>query len=319
MSGHGFTSAFAYDLDRYLAFKESMGFHGQSRIWYLRDFDKYCSDRGLECFDRHTVEGWVIAKRSHQTIPHWSWISYIRDFGRWVRINGNENAYVLSEQWKAGFIHTQPYLLTREEVTLFFQAAARLEVASPWKWQAVAFFALMHSCGLRTCEARQLTINDVDLAGGFIDVQWSKTNRSRRLPITGQISGILDDCDQASRNAFGKERAAFFVSGAGTPVTPAAVGVAFNRIWDLAGLSRAAQGKRPRPYDFRHHFAYTNIERWMAEGIDVNSMLPYLARYMGHASLDSPYYYIHTSPDFMNAYAGIAREGQCLLPEVGFE
>ena len=47
-------------------------------------------------------------------------------------------------------------------------------------------------------------------------------------------------------------------------------------------------------------------------------MLPYLAREMGPASLQSTYYYIHTSPDFMNGYADIVREGQGILPEVGF-
>jgi len=39
MSGRGFTSVFAADLDAYLAFKQSMGFSGNSRIWYLRSFD----------------------------------------------------------------------------------------------------------------------------------------------------------------------------------------------------------------------------------------------------------------------------------------
>jgi hypothetical protein len=35
MSAHGFASAFAAELDAYLAFKEKMGFYGASRIWYL--------------------------------------------------------------------------------------------------------------------------------------------------------------------------------------------------------------------------------------------------------------------------------------------
>ncbi len=50
----------------------------------------------------------------------------------------------------------------------------------------------------------------------------------------------------------------------------------------------------------------------------MNAMLPYLSRYMGHASFDSTYYYIHTSPDFLDAYDGITRASQDLLPEVGF-
>jgi integrase len=85
-------------------------------------------------------------------------------------------------------------------------------------------------------------------------------------------------------------------------------------------LARLAGGQQPRPYDFRHHFAYANVERWMAQGKDVTAMLPYLARYMGHATVDSSYYYIHTSPDFMDSYADIAdNKALSVLPEVGFE
>jgi hypothetical protein len=57
----------------------------------------------------------------------------------------------------------------------------------------------------------------------------------------------------------------------------------------------------------------------MARGKGVTAMLPYLARYMGHASIESSYYYIHTSPDFMHAYADITAASQSLLPQVGFE
>lgn len=43
-------------------------------------------------------------------------------------------------------------------------------------------------------------------------------------------------------------------------------------------------------------------------------MLPYLARYMGHATVDSSYYYIHTSPAFMGSYAHITDKAQS-VPE----
>jgi hypothetical protein len=48
-------------------------------------------------------------------------------------------------------------------------------------------------------------------------------------------------------------------------------------------------------------------------------MLPYLSTYMGHATVESTHYYIHTSPDFMEAYAHITAQGPSPLPEVGFE
>lgn len=319
MNGTRFTSVFAPDLESFLAFKESMGFSGESRLWHLKNFDRYCTDHGLQNLDRSTVEGWVVSRLSGRPDPCRTWMSYVRDFGRWARINGNENAYVLSDQWKSKRIRIQPYLLSHEEVSRFFDAAARLESISPWKWQGLAFFALMHSAGLRTCEVLRLAVNDVNLAERFIDVHWSKGNRSRRLPIADQIVGILADCDRALEQTLGKKRAAFFASSTGGPVTGSMAASMFHKIWDQAGLPHPIGGKQPRPYDFRHHYAYANIERWMSEGTDVNAMLPYLSRYMGHGSLDSTYYYIHTSPDFMGGYADIVREGQGILPEVGFE
>jgi integrase len=317
MSGRGFTSAFAAELDAYLAFKESMGFCGDSRIWYLRRFDAWCSEQGRTVFDKGTVEGWVSAQLGRSS-RYRSWMSYIRDFGRWLQATGASDAYVLSDRWKAPFVPPRPYLLSAREVELFFRAAAALQAQSPWRWQAVAFFTLMHSCGLRTGETRALQAGHVDLGDGHIDIVWSKGNRSRRLPLTGQVVQVLDACDRTSRARFASRRT-FFVSAAGNQVTAAAAGKVFGRIWDQAGLARPIGGQQPRPYDFRHHFAYASIERWMRQGKDVAAMLPYLSRYMGHATFDSTYYYVHTSPDFMDAYAQITSKGQSVLPEVGFE
>jgi integrase len=295
-----------------------MGFHGSSRIWYLQKFDAYCAEHDRRVFDRDTVEGWVTCQLTRSG-RYRSWMSYIRDFGRWLQAHANTNAYVLSDHWKAPFVPAHPYLLARHEIELFFTAAARLDAQSPWQWQAVAFFTLMHSCGIRTGEARVLLTEHVDLHHGYIDVVWSKGNRSRRLPVSDDVAGVLATCDDTSRARFGPSRQTFFASSAGRPVTAAAVGVMFNRIWDQAGLPRPTGGMRPRPYDFRHHFAYANVERWMAGGIDVTAMLPYLSTYMGHATVESTYYYIHTSPGFMNAYAHITRGGSSVLPEAGFE
>ena len=40
---------------------------------------------------------------------------------------------------------------------------------------------------------------------------------------------------------------------------------------------------------------------------------------MGHASIESTFYYIHTSPEFLHAYADLTTVSQSLLPEVGFD
>lgn len=317
MTGPRFGSVFAADLEAYLSFKQKMGSYGTSRIWYLRQFDTYCVKHSRTVCDRDTVEGWVTAQIARSG-RYRSWMSYIRDFGRWLHAHGNPDAYVLSDQWKAQFIPAQPYLLTAEEIQRFFVAAAGLETPSPWRWQAVAFFTVMHSCGIRTGEARSLLTSQVDLHAGHLDIVNAKGGRSRRLPITAPVSAVLAACHHISRRQLPGRRT-FFLSSTGNQVSAATVGVVFNRIWDQARLPRPAGGQQPHPYAFRHHFAYANIERWKAQGRDVAAMLPYLSRYMGHAGFESTFYYVHASPDFLHAYADLtAARAATVLPKAGF-
>lgn len=320
MSGYPYASAFAEDIEAFIAFKASAGIKSKSRAWTLYDFDRWCAEHGALEFDRQTVEGWVKERRAKTSPSHLSWMSHIRELGRFVRANGHPDAYVLSGEFKSKMVRVAPYLLTQAEVDAFFGAAAEFDNGTPWAWQAACFFGLMHSCGLRTCEARRLRAEDVDLGSPSIDIMWSKGNRSRRLAITDEVADMLARCDAETTSRFGADRGPFFVTSTGNGVHPSAIGPVFRRIWRAAGLPESKDGRRPRPYCFRHRFAYANLERWRAEGEDASAMLPYLARYMGHATFDSTYYYVHTSPDFMDDYAEVVAEVDALaLPGVGFD
>lgn len=320
MRAYDYSSAFAADIEAFLAFKRGVGIESGSRNWTLYDFDRWCVDNGAAEFDRACVESYVKQRRARTSPDHLTWMSHIRELGRFMRASGREDAYVLSDEFSAKMVRVAPYLLTQSEVDAFFEAAVEFDNGTPWAWQATCFFGLMHACGLRTCEARRLRVCDVDLGAPSLDIIWSKGNRSRRLAITGEVAGMLKRCDAETSALFGQGRRSFFVNGSGNPADPATVGVVFRRIWRAAGLPESKGGKSPRPYCFRHRFAYANLERWRKEGVDVAEMLPYLARYMGHSTFDSTYYYVHTSPDFMEEYAAVVAESDAsVLPEVGFD
>jgi integrase/recombinase XerD len=70
-----------------------------------------------------------------------------------------------------------------------------------------------------------------------------------------------------------------------------------------AFITPAECNPKPRTYDFGLHSAFANINRWVENGINVNGMLPYLMNYMGHASIESTFYYIHLIPEFFGIYS----------------
>ena len=241
---HGFVGPLAGELEEYIRFKASMGRHGATRVQVLRSFDRHCLEHGAVRLERGVVERWIAHRIDANPGGCRSWFSYIRDFGRWMRLAHDPDAYVLSDQWKAGSPRPTPYLLTDREAALFLRAAGTLESPSPWAWQSRAFFMLMACCGLRTREVRRLAVGHVDHKARSIDVVDSKAGRSRRLPVGDEVAAELLECDQRSRERFGDDRPAFFVASTGNPVSPGMPGVVFRRVWTRAGLEWPQAGKR---------------------------------------------------------------------------
>lgn len=239
-------------------FKTSMGAYGTSRTWYLKQFDTYCLEHHLDTVDKECVEGWV-AEWLARGGTYRSWMSYIRDFGRWMRTHHDPGTYVLSEQWKASYVPARPYLLSAAEIEAFFTAARSLDCGSPWRWQARVFFTLMHSCGLGTGEARNLRPEHLNLPARCIDVVATRIGQARRLPITDDIVTILAACQHTSRVQRGTETKYVFFTSTGQQVGLTSIGVISNRIWNAAELARPGNSPQPRPYEFRHHFAYANL------------------------------------------------------------
>ena len=70
-----------------------------------------------------------------------------------------------------------------------------------------------------------------------------------------------------------------------------------------AGI-RTSQGRAPSIHDLRFTFAAQALLRWYRAGVDVQTRLPALATYLGHASVVSTQYYL----TFLAATAEAASE-----------
>ena len=179
------------------------------------------------------------------------------------------------------------------------------------------FFRVLYCCGLRTGETRTLKVEDADLKDGRIRILHSKGEKSRSLPLPQDLLALLRGYDARVSQIY-PHRVYFFPTTRAECYLRSSIGTVFNRIWNAAGLVHTP-GPRPRAYDFRHHFAFANLNRWITSGIDVNSMLPYLSRYMGHSCLESTDYYLHLVPEFFHTFSEKVKSTESLLPELDYE
>ena len=72
----------------------------------------------------------------------------------------------------------------------------------------------------------------------------------------------------------------------------------FQKCWREANPELdASLLPKVRPYDLRHRFASAVLQKWIDEGENIYSKLPYLRAYMGHEEFRDTLYYVHILPD----------------------
>jgi integrase len=179
------------------------------------------------------------------------------------------------------------------------------------------FFRLLYCCGLRTCEARKLRVEEVDLRCGAVEIIASKRKCSRRLPLPQDLLELLRTYDRRVSRIYAG-RIYFFPTTRSGCYQRTSIGTVFQKIWKSAGLPNGA-GSKARAYDFRHHFALANLNRWIASGVDTGTRLPYLSRYMGHSGIQSTDYYLHLVPEFFGSFREKVKPTEAVLPEVDYE
>lgn len=149
-----------------------------------------------------------------------------------------------------------------------------------------------------------------------IDVVQSKGAKSRRIFISKELTDYLTDYERRIQVIFpGREY--YFPCDKGY-YSSQFVSKNFKRFW-LEAFPEFELTTRPRAYDFRHHFAWSNLNRWAAEGLDLNVMLPYLMRYMGHQSISGTLYYFHFVPEFFSTYKEMTHILDDVIPEMAYE
>lgn len=313
-----FTSNLKPLMEDFLEFKHALGIKYDTGRFYLEQLDKYNVYHTNEMIlTREIAEGWANKQAEKSITRDRSWISPIREFGRYLYSIGYEDAYILSDRYKTQKYHAEVYLLSEEEIKIFFEECDQFMLHHKSKGRPYvlpALYRFLYCCGVRCREARNLKCSDVHLEDSYVDILQSKAHRDRRLYLSDELIMYFKEYNEAISNCF-PEREYFFPGGAGGICSSTAVSTNFRNIWLSADLKCDGQVK-PRAYDFRHHFACANIMKWSEEGKDIHAMLLYLMRYMGHTTLDSTYYYIHLIPDFFPKYAKLTASTENLIPEV---
>lgn len=306
-------------IDCFVSYKRNNGYQYQTGAYYLNRYARTVLETapGTMIPDKGSVEGFL-EKMQDTPGSLYNAAAVLREFSRYLIARGYIGAYLIPSGRIRLPTPVQPYFFTEKEITAFFMECDRMKDDPHLKGRHFVFpamFRLLYCCGLRCKEARTLNCKDVHLEQGYLDVIQSKGPKSRRIYISREFAGYPSDYNRRISRLF-PGRVTFFPNRKDQPYSAGCLERNFLRFWYAAFPEKKKSGVSTRVYDLRHHFVYANMNRWLREGKDVNAMLPYLMRYMGHSDVKNTLYYFHLVPDIYRGILDRSGHSEELIPEV---
>ena len=312
-----YKSNLADKFNSFISFKQSLGFKYNNKEYYLLFVDKTNLELGnYDYLTKEVLEKALGNIATRCKSQNRSYISVLKEFSKYLN-NIDKRSYIVPNAYSIKRYHPETYLFSNEEISKFFKTLKSLVIEGDYKPNLLvleAIYTFLYFCGVRCIEVRMIESKDVYLDDGYLIIRNSKNHNDRRLYLSDELISILKEFD-TKISLYVKNRKYFFSYHSNKYNSDKFISSNFKRIWEEAGLKLNVAPK-PRAYDFRHHFACANILKWMDEGKDVHTMLPYLMTYMGHSDLKSTYYYVHLIPEFMNKYNDLSSISNQIIPEV---
>jgi len=288
----------------------------------LKRIDAFCISEGLEkdelprCF----VEKWSEKINNEGLKSRANRIVVIRQLALYMVSQGKE-AYI-SEP--IPFPHNPfPYIPDEKKMAALLSEIDSQKNKHPWSnYTLPVLFRLLLASGLRISEACLLRTKCVQLSLGnycMINIDNAKGHKDRRIYLVGDICTLLRRYDE-KMSFIVPNREWFFPSDYRPQEKPLLASTA-RKHFNLA-RKKVFDGNsecKPSVHCLRHAFIIWTLRRWRKEQLDIEKMLPYLSKHLGHSSIQETFtYYNHYNQD----YEHIRKDSEyfeVMIPEVQYD
>lgn len=318
---YAYTSILAPYIEGFIAEKRSLGFIYNSEAYELFRLDAYWNEKGFSdpCMSFEMLDEWLRAKPWEGKASHCRRVSATRLLAVYMNTLGIP-AY--APLFKVGKDHNRVHIFSREEIKEIFrvidsyvpnsinQADFRMAKEYP------VMFRLYYCCGMRNNEACALETKDVDLTAGIITIRNGKNQKDRLIYLPDDLRKMAASYYRYLCHELGYSPRWFFPGRfPDRHVGKGQIDKRFRAFW-AETASSAYCDKRPTPHCFRHAFVVNRINMWIEAGMDLDVMLPYLSKYLGHTDPQETFYYYHMVSDAFRILKGKDKSSSDVIPEV---
>jgi integrase len=281
----------------------------------LRSFARFAEDRGHRGSLRlDLLLAWAQASARPTARTAAGRLAQLQPFAQFCHRLDPASAVVPGNLLGGCYRHVTPHIYTRQEIRSLMQALRCWRPAGCLRAESYAtFFGLLAATGLRLSEGLSLERPDVDFDRGLLLIREGKFHKSRYVPLhASTVRALRRYARRRDGYPLSASTSRFFVADRGRPLTVSAVRYAFDQLRQRLGWHCRGGRPAPRIHDLRFTFICRRLERWYAQGADIDQRMLSLCTYVGHVNPTSTYWYLTGTPELMRLAARRFRRCQGL-------
>lgn len=321
MKSYPFTSVLSHSLQGFLDEKRALGFKYETEEYVLHCFDRYWAEVNgqSEEITMESLAGWVKQKPTEGKSSQSQRICVVRQFSLYRNGIGIAS-YIPTEK-----IHRpRPivHILSLSEIKELFRVIDQYHPTRPTAETArmaneyKVIFRLILATGIRRSEAVSIRLRDIDLRKNLITIYNSKGRKDRRVYLSSDMAELLTAYLSYLRQAVSAEMPWLFPSvRPDRHISSGGLAIRFRLFWSATAYADTC-GKAPTIHALRHTFVVLRMNEWMRQGKDLNIMLPYLSKHLGHKSPAGTFYYYHQVAEAFSIIHEKDTWACAVLPEV---
>lgn len=291
-------SALSEAVQDYLAMRRALGYKLTEHGRVLPQFVKFLEQRDAPLITTELALAFATTTHASVVRRHQR-LAIVRGFANYLQALDAGHEVPPMNLLPATFRRAIPYLYSETEIEALMRAAHGLRPALRGA-TCEALIGLLSVTGMRIGEACGLDRSDVELAEQRLTVRHGKNGRSRDIPLHSSTVTALEAYARA-RDELRPAPAddAFFLSSAGTRLSPQRARASFGQLRRATGLDRDTLGRHARVHDVRHTFVLRTLLNWYREGSDVEPQLPLLSTFLGHVDPKNTFWYFEGAPELL--------------------
>lgn len=299
------------------------GFSYKLEACGLKKFDNFCVDYGISApeITEELALDWSVQTRTEGLNYQNQRISFLRQLSKYM-ISLGLNAYVPT--FRMSTYRSIPHLLNQSELTELFNV---IDLYRPYPLhkrnrrlhiEYQVLFRFFYCLGLRLSEGCNILVSDVNTIDGTIIIRQSKGRKDRTVYLSWDLNSLLKEYLGLLR-IIGISSLYLFPGGNypknDKPFSKTSIDKKFKQFWMMTNASKECE-KHPTIHALRHTFVVNKMNEWINDDEDLDNLLPYLVRYLGHSNIPGTLYYYHQVSEAFQIIRKKDSQIGTMIPEV---